>query len=234
MILAIETTEKFGSVALLDGKKLLTEVFLPKDRRSAQTLIPTIDAMLQAVPVPAKAIEVVAAVVGPGSFTGLRVGIAAAKMFAYTVGAKIVGVDTFQAVAGQYESPAFPQYISIGVDAQRGEVVTALFERDSRGVWSPTEGAILMPVAEWWNHAEDRPNLRFTGPALERYAAKAPEHVALSEEKYWFPKASAAGKVAAECQRRNLFTDDLWSLKPVYSRLSAAEEKFLDIVEEGK
>ncbi len=82
LILAIETTEKHGSVALLDGRQVLADVRLPQDRRSAQTLTVAMDAILREQSVAPEKIELVAVVLGPGSFTGLRVGVMAAKMFA--------------------------------------------------------------------------------------------------------------------------------------------------------
>lgn len=247
LIIALETTEKFGNVALLSGRQVLAELPLPTDQRSAQTLAPTINRLfsnpelwdISLLPEKLRSrdrilpndIDCVAVVVGPGSFTGLRVGVATAKMFAYAAGAKIVGVKTHDTVAeacsawmneSEQESN-FCRYVSIGVDAQRGDVVTQLFHWTD-GCFLPADDARLIPVNVWWEQTDQYDNLLFAGPALERWSDKAPEAVRLAEECYWTPWSEFAGKIAAHRFENGQF-DDLWSLTPIYSRLSAAEEK---------
>ncbi|GHT11621.1 tRNA (adenosine(37)-N6)-threonylcarbamoyltransferase complex dimerization subunit type 1 TsaB [Planctomycetales bacterium] len=207
MILAIETTEKFGSAALLNNKTVLAEVALPKDRRSSQTLNAAIAQIFSQTSTKPANVDTVAVVIGPGSFTGLRVGVTAAKVFAYSTGAKIVAVTTFEAVKHSANE-------SIGIDAQRNEVVVS----------TNNAPATMMSVNEWFKQREYFPGIVFTGPALERYAAKAPPDAVLAAERDWFPKAFIAGQIAAERIERQQF-DDVFSLLPIYSRLSAAEER---------
>ena len=221
-ILALETTEKFGSVALLDGDRLLAEIVLPKDRRSSQTLHPAMQAIFEEAQIVPAEVDTVAVVAGPGSFTGLRVGITAAKIFAYSTGAKVIAVDTFQTVASAISFHI--GMISVGVDAQRGEVVAAVLQQTTDGHIETVLSPQLIAVADWWKHAEQYDGILFAGPALERWNSKAPPHLVLAEESHWFPRASVAGKLAFERISLGQF-DDLWSLLPIYSRLSAAEEK---------
>jgi tRNA threonylcarbamoyladenosine biosynthesis protein TsaB len=225
-ILAIETTEKFGSVALLQGggnadTTILAEIVLPKDRRSSQTLHPALHTLFETTHTAPKEVDVVAVVAGPGSFTGLRVGVTAAKVFAYSVGAKVIALDTFQTVASGVPNNV---PVSVGVDAQRGEVVAAVLRQTAEGRVEMIREPALMPLVEWWRHAELHDDVLFTGPALEKWCTKAPPHLTLAEESFWFPKASLAGKLVAE-QLVSGYFDDVWSLLPIYSRLSAAEEK---------
>ncbi len=233
MILALETTEKFGSVALLDGRQVLADVRLPQDRRSAQTLTVGMDAVLREHSIQPRDVQVVGVVTGPGSFTGLRVGVTAAKLFAYATGAQIVGLRTHEVVAQAcWSAGDAPDYLSVGVDAQRGEVCVKVFVQahcTQAGNGGPNaKAAELIPVADWWKQAEEYENIAFTGPALERcvstQAAKTPRNVRLLHESLWMPKASVAGQLAAERFEKRQF-DDMMSLVPVYSRLSAAEEK---------
>lgn len=229
LILALETTEKFGSVALLDDQRILSEKPLPTDRRSAQTLAPALDEILKQQGVSPKEIDCVAVVVGPGSFTGLRVGVAAAKVFAYAVGAKVVALNTFETIAAALDDGLAPAVhsVSIGVDAQRGDVVAQRFERRDK-TFKPMEAAQMIPVKVWWEQANTVPDLRFAGPALERWQTKipddSPEHLVFVDKTFWFPSAALAGLLAAKRWESGQF-DDLWSLAPIYSRLSAAEEK---------
>ena len=225
-ILALETTEKFGSVALLDGKHVLEEITLPKDRRSSQTLHPALQTLFEKTQTAPQDVSVVAVVVGPGSFTGLRVGVTAAKVFAYTTGAKVIALDTFETVATA--APPHADVISVGVDAQRGEVVAAVLRQTASGSLETIEEPKIITVGDWWKHAEQYDDVFFTGPALERWREKAPSHLLLAEEADWLPKASVAGKLAAQRITSETFTetcDNVWSLLPTYSRLSAAEEK---------
>jgi tRNA threonylcarbamoyladenosine biosynthesis protein TsaB len=221
-LLALETTEKFGSVALLEGEHVLAERVLPKDRRSSQTLHPALQSLFEETQIAPKEVAAVAVVVGPGSFTGLRVGVTAAKVFAYATGAKVIALDTFQTVAFGDTVPG--SLISIGVDAQRGEVVAAILRQTKDGGLETIKEPVLISVADWWKHAEEYDDIVFTGPALEKWSGKAPPHIVLAEEADWFPKARAAGKLAAGRIASGTF-DDVWSLLPLYSRLSAAEEK---------
>ena len=225
-ILALETTEKFGSVALLDGNHVLAEITLPKDRRSSQTLHPALQTLFSKVQIAPQEVSVVAVVAGPGSFTGLRVGVTAAKVFTYATGAKVIVLDTFETVATAV--PPHSGVISVGVDAQRGEVVAAVLRQTASGNLETINEPKIITVGDWWKHAEQYEDVLFTGPALERWREKAPSHLIMAEESDWFPKASIAGKLAAERITTKTFTeafDDMWSLLPIYSRLSAAEEK---------
>jgi len=223
-LLALETTEKFGSAALLIGNQVLAETVLSKDRRSSQTLHPALHTLFETTQITPADIDIVAVVAGPGSFTGLRVGVTAAKVFAYTIGAKVIALDTFQTVA----SAMPPGIISVGVDAQRGEVVAAVLRKTEEGRLETIREPELITVADWWKHAERYDNVYgnvlFSGPALERWSGKAPSGLVLAEESDWFPKASAAGRLAAKRIVAEQW-DDVWSLLPIYSRLSAAEEK---------
>ena len=129
-LLALETTDLTGSVALFEQGKVLAVRFLDPEQRSAQSLAPAIQSILREFSWKPSDVDVVATTVGPGSFTGLRVGVAAAKMFAWSVGARIVGVDTLDAVVDAFSGKTLESgvtyasgvLVSAGVDAQRGDV----------------------------------------------------------------------------------------------------------------
>ena len=221
MILAIETTEKYGSVALLHGRQCLREIRLTE--RSAKSLAPALARLMDEEHCPPDKIEAVAVVVGPGSFTGLRIGVATAKTFAYALGTKIVAVDTMSVVAAGFQDAGNSvRFLSVGVDAQRGDVMAQTFEWLPYGT-QPLSERRLISAAEWWTEKDQYPGVVFTGPALERFALRAPGGVNLADEPLWLPKASVAGRLAAARLAAGE-SDDLWALVPIYSRLSAAEE----------
>src|SRR5688572_20388398 len=89
-----------GSVAALEGE-LVAEMELDSARRTAQTLVPALDVLLRQVAWKPQDVDLIAVTQGPGSFTGLRIGVTTAKTFAYACGAAIVGVNTLAAIARQ-------------------------------------------------------------------------------------------------------------------------------------
>ncbi|OHB85019.1 MAG: tRNA (adenosine(37)-N6)-threonylcarbamoyltransferase complex dimerization subunit type 1 TsaB, partial [Planctomycetes bacterium RBG_16_64_12] len=110
-VLALETTERVGSVAAMDDGNLLCELKLCPKQRSAQSLAPGIKMLLERVGWQPTDVDLVATTVGPGSFTGLRVGVTTAKSFAYGVQADILGVDTLEVIAAA--APAHVQTLSV-------------------------------------------------------------------------------------------------------------------------
>jgi tRNA threonylcarbamoyladenosine biosynthesis protein TsaB len=219
-ILAIETTGLAGSVAVLDGDNPLADIDLPQDQGSSRALAPAIQGLLATVDWRPKDVQVVAVVTGPGSFTGLRVGVTAAKTFAYAVGADVLGLDTLEVIAAA--APSEVPRLSAAVDAQRGEVVAGDFVRASDGIMGPAGPAQLVGIEKWW--AGLPPGTLVTGPVLRQVIARLPAHLTAMDPEYWFPKATAAGRLAARLYALGR-RDDLWSLVPRYSRPSAAEEK---------
>lgn len=220
-ILALETTERIGSVALLDDPNLLYEKKLDPNKRSAQSLAPAIAEALERAGWRATDVDLVATTIGPGSFTGLRVGVTTAKTFAYCARAEVLGIDTLEAIAAAV--PALVAAVSVAMDAQRGQVVTALFERDEDGWMRPRRAAELVDVEVWLANLPD--GMAVAGPILAKIADRVPERVAPLAPQYWHPTAGVVARLAArryaEGQR-----DDLWKLVPRYSRRSAAEEKW--------
>jgi tRNA threonylcarbamoyladenosine biosynthesis protein TsaB len=220
-LLAIETTGLAGSVAAIDDRNLLAELDLPQDQGSSRSLAPALQRLLAAVGWKPRDVEVVGVVVGPGSFTGLRVGVTAAKTFAYAVGAQVVAIDTLEVIAAA--APTGIIRLSVAVDAQRGQVVATDFARATDGWLHPAAPARLLDVEAWW--AGLPPGSLVAGPVLRQLAERLPSHLVLLDPEYWFPRAAAAGRLATRLYAAGQ-RDDLWNLVPRYSRRSTAEEKW--------
>jgi tRNA threonylcarbamoyladenosine biosynthesis protein TsaB len=220
-LLAIDTSHSTGSVAALADGKLLAERELRPGQGTAQSLAPGLKEILAEIGWKPSEVQVIAVTVGPGSFTGLRVGMAAAKTFAYSVGAEIVGIDTLEAIAAA--APAEVQAISVAVDAQRGDVAAGMFARGPDGWFVPT-GAEKLIEADAWLHGLP-PGSCVAGPVLRKLVDRLPEHVTALDPQFWFPRAGTVAQLAARRfgagQR-----DDVWRLLPHYYRRSAAEEKW--------
>ena len=125
LILAFETTAKAGSVALLDEKKLLGESYQNTGLTHSQTLMVMAEDLLKQCGKTVSDVTAVAVAEGPGSFTGVRIGVAAAKGFAWGGELPCYGVSTLEAMAetlGVYQG-----YVCPCMDARRSQVYNALF-----------------------------------------------------------------------------------------------------------
>lgn len=124
-ILAFETSAKAGSAALLADGQLLGEFYLNSGMTHSRTLLKLAEDLLAACDLRAADIDAVACAAGPGSFTGVRIGVAAAKGFAWGAEKPCVGVSTLEAMAQQARS--FSGVICCTMDARREQVYHAMF-----------------------------------------------------------------------------------------------------------
>jgi tRNA threonylcarbamoyladenosine biosynthesis protein TsaB len=220
-ILALETTDPIGTVAAMEDGNLLLELELNRQQRTAQSLAPAIKTLLQHVAWNPDDLQLVAMTIGPGSFTGLRIGATMAKTLAYATGADVLGLDTLETIA-----QAVPENISqltVLIDAQRGDIVTRSFRRDSEGWLVATSNQQLISIDRWLQ--ELPPGMVVAGPVLGKLISRLPAHVTVLDQKYWSPRAATVAHLAHR-QYSAGRRDDLWKLAPHYTRLSAAEEKW--------
>jgi tRNA threonylcarbamoyladenosine biosynthesis protein TsaB len=219
--LALETTEPIGSVAAICDGNLLATLELPLHQQSAQSLMPGIGQLLAQVGWRPADINLVATCIGPGSFTGLRVGVTVAKTFAYCVGADVLGVDTLEVIA--VGSPPEFGALSAAIDAQRGEVVVGEYRRGADGWPVAAAPARLIRVDDWLQGLG--PGMAIGGPVLRKIADRVPKGVAILGSQYWAPTAGSVARLAERLYQAGR-RDDLWGLLPRYSRRAAAEEKW--------
>ena len=125
LILAFETSAKAASVALMEGSKLLGEGYQNTGLTHSQTLMVMAEDVLKQCGKTAADVEAVAVAEGPGSFTGVRIGVAAAKGFAWGKEIPCYGVSTLEAMAESLG--AFDGYVCPCMDARRSQVYNALF-----------------------------------------------------------------------------------------------------------
>ena len=220
-ILSLETSELTGSVAAAADGNVLAELQLDPQQRSAQSLAPAIRSLLTQVGWQPREIDLLAVTVGPGSFTGLRVGVATAKVLAYCAGAEVLGIGTLEAIAAA--APEDVPAVGVAVDAQRGDVVAQRFRRESPPWLMPASDPALVPLDQWL--AALPPGFVVSGPVLKKWTGPLPAGVTMLDRAFWHPTAANVARLAYRdylAGRR----DDLWNLLPVYSRPSAAEEKW--------
>ena len=124
-ILAIESTGKTAGIAIADGKKILGSINLNSGYTHSQTLLPMIDNLLGELDMNSDQIEYVACSSGPGSFTGIKIGVATAKAFAHALDIPIIDVPTLDAMALNIFAP--DKIIIPIMDARRNQIYGAIY-----------------------------------------------------------------------------------------------------------
>ncbi len=127
-IVAIETTARRGSIALGAGEQVIASQPLAFSRDYAADLLPTVDVLCRQAQWPAGSIEQVYVSIGPGSFTGTRIGVTFAKCLALATGAKVVAVSTFEAISlNALDLSPPPANLVVLMDARGGQVFAEVF-----------------------------------------------------------------------------------------------------------
>lgn len=219
--LAIETSQKTGTLALFENERMMAEIELAAGQRTAASLAVGLRKLLEQHKLQATDLDLVAVANGPGSFTGLRVGVTAAKTLAYAAAAEILGVDTLEVIAAALPEEGVPAWTV--VNAQRQQVFAAQFVR--HGADLETLVATHIADIDRWLGQLAAGDL-VSGPMLAQLAARLPEGVRPVAPEIWSPRAAWVGQLAI-AQYTAGRRDDVWSLVPQYFRLSAAEEKKL-------
>lgn len=152
LILAVETATPVTSVALLRGEVLVAEKTAAAGVDASVTLLAMLDELFEGDPSRLDAVDAFAVSIGPGSFTGLRIGVATLKGLAFGRPHRAVAVSTLEALAEAAQT--FDRPVVPVLDARRGEIYAAAFERRGptwttlvpEGVYLPEELAQRIPV----------------------------------------------------------------------------------------
>ena len=218
MTLGIETSGRAGSVALGTREGEIQERILSASgRRHARTLVPEIQTLLTECGIRARDLDLIGVSIGPGSFTGLRVGVVCAKTLAYVTQAAVIGIDTFLAVAA---GQCMAERLWVIDDPLRGDVFAGEDALENN-VWRCVREPGLRPFDEWRLSLDE--SAIITGPGLRTFAEDL-QNFHILEETQWTPRAAMIAKLAAERFEAGE-KDDPWTLEPFYMRRSAAEEK---------
>ena len=216
-LVSIETAVTPGSLAAIENvpgaPPKVVAVDLPSDQRTARSLAPAIKELLAKASWQTTDIDAVAVTTGPGSFTGLRLGVTAAKTLAYAAEAVCVPINTLAVLAAQAGDASG----SAVLDAQRGELFVGAFDAGKLS----GELSILSEAA-WLEQL--KPGDVAIGPVLSRLAERLPESVTAAPESGWRPLAETVAGLAITAVEAGQ-TVSPFELLPNYYRLSAAEEK---------
>jgi tRNA threonylcarbamoyladenosine biosynthesis protein TsaB len=163
-ILAVDTSTLAGGVALMEASRVLCDLRLDVSASHAPRLLTLIHHSLRLASVPLSSIDLFAVSQGPGSFTGLRIGIATLMGLAHALQRDVVGIDSLEALALK----AWPAPVQVGalLDARKGEVFGALFHAGASGPSRLTPNLVMSPEA--FCAKISKPTL-LLGPGVEVY-----------------------------------------------------------------
>ena len=236
--LAIESSTRVVSVCILEGSSPISSRTVDGAQTTSSGLVPEIEAALQDARIQPREIGLVSVSIGPGSFTGLRIGVMFAKTMAFALkSTALVGVNTHEVIAQQgltsigETDTSFSSKIATVINAQRGQWFVALFDSQSDPFQPIGPNRILgmeqfmkLDIGPCW----------MCGPGLavgDVDSLTSTGKFRVCPVKSWQPCAAVVGQIGWTRFQRGETTDS-WRLNPVYGRMSAAEEKLRDSVNE--
>ena len=236
--LGIDTCEARGSVSVRKDGALVSVQKHESAEDYSSWLLPAVECGLAAAGAKLRDIQLLAVASGPGSFTGLRVGLTAVKAWAELFGTKVVGVSRLEVMARQLGDA--PGFVAASFDAQRGQVFGGLYKREGEQGWSLIEDEMVIAPDEFvrWvgQHAiGDRVRWITLDPELMAGAPSWNERAARGEALIHCADGLAAGvaELGEERARLGEFIDPL-VLDAKYVRRSDAEIFWKDPASHGK
>ncbi len=222
--LGIETSGHSGSVAVYRPGQKITQVELSQQgRKHAQTLVAEVKNILERLEMTSRQITAVGVSRGPGSFTGLRIGITFAKTFGYVTGCTVVGIDTFEAIA--LKSPPQIKETWVISNAQRGDLFVGKYLKTAERHWQQVTDIGLRSIEEFSDSLE--PGDTVSGPGITLLPENLQSDPCLLQPEFHIPQAAEIAEITARIMQENQPPrNEVWDLTPFYLRKSAAEEKW--------
>lgn len=223
-ILGVDTSTKYAGVAVIENETMLAKSTLKFMASHSEKLLPEIAHLLEIMEIPLDSIDYYAVTVGPGSFTGLRVGISTVKGLAFVTGKNVIPVSSLEVIARGF--PYLDYSICPLLDARKKEVYSAVFKWKNQSLIRIREDAVsgLEQLQEWIDD-----NTLFVGEGANIYKDKLIELFAekaiFAEPFYGIPSPEIVALIGLERAKKGIFVSAK-ELKPCYLRKSEAEIKF--------
>ena len=220
LTLALDTATGVCTVGLVQDGHGLAEYDISVGLTHSEGLMPQLDQMFARTGIKKEKVDRIAVSIGPGSFTGLRIGLAAAEAMAYAWQCGICGVNTLQAMA--YNIPVGGVVLAPVLDAQKGNYYTAFYEwaggklQEAKPVETTAAETLLRQL-----QACGKPAL-LMGECEKLLKRELPAGVSVAPEQLRLPKASSVAMAAEGMEA--LTGEDVFTLRPCYIRKSEAEE----------
>lgn len=215
-ILAIDTSTDILSIAIVKNGKALARFHRKANRRHSILLVPTIDMLLKKAGLKIKDIDCFAVSVGPGSFTGLRIGVTVVKGLAFALKKPIVAVPTLDVIA--YNVLSHKGVICPVLDARKNKVYACLYRSDGKALKRLSK-YMLLPMAELLKKTIKYDKVLFLGDYIEERSfersglSRSQDQILL--RKIWQPRAGAVARLGAEQARAKKFVK-CEDLEPMY------------------
>lgn len=227
-ILAIDSTANTSTVALLENESLIALYTVNTENTHSETLLPMVKNLLTSASVSVNEIDAFAVSNGPGSFTGVRIGVATIKGLAFGMDKKCVAVSTTEALANNLEG--FDGIICPLMNARRGQVYTCIYKNGKALI---EESCMmlddLIPMLEQYNE-----KIYFVGDGYELIVDREIKNKCQTPEMLRYSNAFSVGKVAYQKIQNGEFTNDI-DLRVNYLRKPQAErEREEKLKKEGK
>ncbi len=228
-ILSIDTTSMRGSLALSDGESCISQVQQSKPDTHSARLLGTIDTLFKESGWKLQEVEGIAVAIGPGSFTGLRIGLATAKGIALSLGIPIVGVSSLKSLSIN-GSDAEENILTL-IDARRGELYAAFWRKDGKSISKPImDECVLSPERLVEEVNRNSMTCYAVGDGALEYQEflneSLSDKIKIADGEELLPKAHNLALLALEKFESGV-CDDLSKLVPNYVRQSDAEIGFL-------
>jgi tRNA threonylcarbamoyladenosine biosynthesis protein TsaB len=228
-ILAIDSATPVAGLALLNDQKVIREEFINFRKTHSETLMPGVDQMMRDCEIAMGDLSAIAVTIGPGSFTGLRIGLATAKGLSMASGRPLIGISTLDVLASNIVYS--DNLVCPLLDARKQEIYTAFYAANRDYPRRLTQDLACSPQ-EAAARARDLANsvgkshITLLGdgfyPYEEYFREYFQEDLQVAPGPLMLPRAAALGSLAWQRARNKSF-DDTFALRPVYVRLSEAE-----------
>lgn len=221
--LAIETSGRFGSVALsVDGQVVASDRFAHGLQHAAEIVV-RIDTLCRGQGWQPAQIDEIYVSTGPGSFTGLRIGVTLAKTLAFATGARLVAVPSARVLA--YNAPREAERVLIVLDAKRDQVFTARLRRDGDD-WQFEVEPHLASLSDALSASPRPVHLLGEGiPYHQKFIPQGDPGIVTTPAESWVARAEVVAPIGHAMARAGVFTPPD-QLLPVYIRRPEAEEKW--------
>jgi tRNA threonylcarbamoyladenosine biosynthesis protein TsaB len=221
--LAIETSGRIGSIALWEDGRILDEQTFPHGLKHAAEILPMIERLCSDRGWTPGDLNELYVSAGPGSFTGLRIGITLAKTLAFATGVKLVAVPTVRVLAEN--APSDARHLVLLLDAKRDQIFTARFERGGDWRWEERERAHLDSLAAMLDRSPRPVHLLGEGIPQHRKFIPQDAQVVVIGEELWGARAGAVAQIGQQLAAEGHYADPD-RLTPIYIRKPEAEEKW--------
>ncbi len=224
-VLGIDTSTKVATIAIIDEEELIGEYSLSKDMSHSEKLMPMVKEVLENIDLKIGDIDLYTVGLGPGSFTGLRIGAATIKSFAHLFNKPIIGVSTLESLA--YNLYLSKATIMPMLDARRDRVYTALYTFQGSDI-REIEASQILEIKDIGEKLKEYENIIVNGPGSSVYREEIKkalgDKVQFASSGQNISRAVSICELALEKYRKGQ-RDDFFTLTPDYIRPSQAERE---------